>query len=53
MRKVGNLNEKTIVFPLLSAGPLSDFTARRATTPATDTAPLLAAAKPTEARARN
>ena len=42
MRKVGHLNDKTI-----------DFTARRATTPATDAAPLLHAAKPSEARARN
>ncbi|MEP6863638.1 MAG: SDR family oxidoreductase [Deltaproteobacteria bacterium] len=45
MRKVGNLNEKTI-----------DFTARRTTTPATESArvaPDLASAKPAEVRARN
>jgi short-subunit dehydrogenase len=42
MRKVGNLNEKTI-----------DFNARRATTPATESAPLPPAAKPAEVRARN
>lgn len=42
MRKVGNLDEKTI-----------DFTARRATTPATEPALPPPAARPTEARARN
>jgi short-subunit dehydrogenase len=42
MRKVGNLNAKTI-----------DFNARRATTPATESAPLPLPAKPAEARARN
>jgi short-subunit dehydrogenase len=42
MRKVGNLNEKTI-----------DFTARRATTPATESAPVPPSAKPAEVRARN
>jgi short-subunit dehydrogenase len=42
MRKVGNLNEKTI-----------DFNARRATTPATESAPVPPSAKPAEVRARN
>lgn len=42
MRKVGNLNAKTI-----------DFNARRATTPATESAPLPPPAKPAEVRARN
>ncbi|MEO6772706.1 MAG: SDR family oxidoreductase [Kofleriaceae bacterium] len=42
MRKVGNLNAKTI-----------DFTARRATTPATESVPVPPRGKPAEVRARN